>query len=364
MKLVSFTLAGPGTAPIIGDALRSVAKLADDRHVVWTGPSAPDLSEPTVGQIDSKNQPIFWRSWPWSGRFDEARNAALSFAADEPAAWAMLIDTDERAICPDAAALRVWLNALPEAVQVVLVRHHDNSHTRERFFRLPARYKFDGRTHEMYPCPANEQAIAPAELIQWTELRKTREQLKAKFIRDAIMLRADLDENPSNGAACYYLGVSLQSLALFAHEEGSEEEARRGFEEALAAYRRHREIDTSGAPAWHEGTAFSCYRAAECYLALGQPDRAIDCAAAGMVLDAGIAELPWIAAVASLQAGRLEQARCWAELAKVHAMGSEAERRRIGFRLPRGLTTGPDEVLETLKKSELTQGATAMGAAL
>lgn len=353
MKLASFTLAGHGTADIIGAALRSVAEIVDSSLVIWTA-TDPEMPTPFLDALDGvaqKLEPICW--WPWADDFGLARNHGLTRSAvlPGPPEWALMLDTDERVWCADAGALRAWLAALPDVVQVVLVRHHDGSHTRERVFRLPARYKFQGRTHEMYPCPATEQVIAPAELIEWDERPKTREQLRAKFERDVAMLAADLDENPRNGAACYYQGISLQSLALYAREEGDDEAARRLFESALESYRRHREIDTSGAPAWHEGTAFSCYRAAECYLALGQPDRAIDCAAAGMVLDAGIAELPWIAAVASLQVGRLEQARCWALMAKAHAMGSEAERRRVGFRLPRGLTTGPDEVLEAVRRA-------------
>jgi hypothetical protein len=189
-----------------------------------------------------------------------------------------MIDTDERAICPDPEAFRSWLAAIPVHIQVVLAHHEDGSHTRERFFRMPPRHKFGGKTHEMYGCPANEQAIAPRELIQWSELPKTPEQLRAKFARDVTMLREDIAERPENGAALYYLGMSLQSLALYDREDGNEEAARVKFGQAIEAYREHRRLDVSGSPAWHEGTAFSCYRAAECYLAMGEPDRAIDCA--------------------------------------------------------------------------------------
>ncbi len=340
IRIVSFTLAGPGTAPIIGDALRSVAKWTDDRILII---------DPGVGRYEFSSVNLTYGTsvyqWKWRNDYGAARNAGLAFAAETGADWGAMVDSDERVICPDPAAFRAWLAALPPAKQVVLVHHHDRSHTRERFFRLPARYAFRGSTHEMYECPAHEQAIAPPELITWSELPKTREQLRAKFTRDVDMLRAQLRADPRNGAALYYLGVSLQSLAVYAREDGDEKAARERFAEAIEAYREHRRVDTVGAPAWHEGTAWSCYRAAECYLAIGEPDRAIDCAAAGMVLDAGIGELPWIAAVASLHAGRFEQARCWAEIALVHKMGSEAERRRVGFRVTHGLTIGPEEVI-------------------
>jgi tetratricopeptide (TPR) repeat protein len=343
MRIVSWTLAGPGTAPIIRDALRSAALVVDESIVVHTGGDVLALERAVFDALGPRaSSPD---SWPWQNDYGAARNAGLAFAAETDADWSAMVDTDERVICSDPAAFRKWLAALPDAVQVVLVHHNDRSHTRERFFRMPARYKFQGRTHEMYPAPTNEQAIAPPELIMWSELPKTREQLRAKFERDARMLDEQLEGNPNDGAARYYLGASLQSLAAYAREDGNQDEARRLFNVAINQYREHRRIDTTGAPAWHEGTAWSCFRAAECYLALEQPDRAIDCAVAGMVLDAGIGELPWIAAVASLQAGRYDQARCWAEMAKAHGLGSESERRRVGFRVVHGLTVGPDEVI-------------------
>lgn len=283
--------------------------------------------------------------WPWRNDYSAAVNAGLDFVAATGESWGCRIDSDERVICPNPSALRAFLDALPPNICVALAYHEDGASTRERFFRLPSRYKFTGSTHEMYGARTDEQAIIPREIIQWSELPKTPGQLRAKFHRDAMMLSGDIAENPKNGAAHYYLGATLQALAVFAREDMDESVARKLFAKAIEAFREHQRIDTSGAPAWHEGTAFSCYRAAECYLALGQADRALDCAAAGLVLDAGMGELYWIAAVASLQMGRHEQARCWALAAKAHGLGSEAERRRVGFRVPRGLREGPDEVL-------------------
>lgn len=367
MNLVSWTLAGQGTAPIIGDALRSVAPIVDACMVVWTGGAngiddGSDVWNASVHGLrshapayDDNATSIKWHEWVWCDDYAAARNAAFAHVEEVNAwcfyDWSVMVDTDERVICHDPAAFHAWLSSLNASVQVVLVHHNDGSHTRERFFRMPARYRFIGRTHEMLPCPESEQAIAPRELIQWSELPKTREALKKKFLRDVKMLRQDIIANPRNGAACYYLGTSLQALAVYAREDGDEAYARATFPAAIEAFREHREIDTSSGRAWHEGTAFSCYRAAECYLALGNPNRALDCVAAGLVLDSGIGELYWIAAVASLQEGRTEQARAWAMSAKAHGMGSASEKRRRGFRVVRGLTTGPDEVLEVIDRS-------------
>ena len=153
----------------------------------------------------------------------------------------------------------------------------------------------------------------------------------------------------------YYLGYTLQIIALYAREDGFEEIARGLYEEAIDCFRQHRllDVDPSRPPAWQEGSALSCYRAAECFLALEKPERALECAAAGLVLDARIGELYWIAGVACLKMAdrdpaRADQAAAWALAAAQHGLGSWAERQRIGFRVVQGLTTGPAEVLKAV----------------
>ncbi len=364
----AFTLVGVGRAEEAAHAFASVFSLVD-RHVVID--TAPDDCPPLL--IVGACLCTVVR-WPWRNHYAEAVNVGLDFVAETGAAWGCRIDSDERVICPDPSALHTFLAALPPSVCVALAHHEDGSHTRERFFRLPSRYRFQGRTHEAYPAREDEQAIIPPEIVRWTELAKTPEQLRAKFLRDVDMLEADIRENPKNGSAYYYLGMSLQSLGLYAQQDGDEDAWRALTNEAIESFRAAVKVDGGtvkrgerytaedqiaplgdpsswGRGAWHEGTAFSCYRAAECYVALSQPDRAIDCAIAGLSLDAGIAELYWIAAVASLQVGRHEQARAWAESAKAHAMGSASERRRRGFRIPRGLREGPDEVLAFVREA-------------
>ncbi len=359
ITILSWTLTNEN-APPIRVALESVRPIVDAHLAIWTGAVSPPLgwAPDAVGEAGPGRRTVFTRWWAWQNDYAAARNAALDLAANgfvldrmTGNEWGLMLDTDERVICPDPSALRTFLASLPPSVCVALAHHEDGSHTRERFFRLPPRYKFTGRTHEMYPAREDEQAIVPPEIVRWSELAKTPEQLRAKFIRDVDMLREDIRENPKNGSAYYYLGASLQALAMGAPADGLDLPARAYLTEAIEAFREHRRIDTEGAPAWHEGTAFSCYRAAECYIALSQPDRALDCAVAGLALDAGIAELYWIAAVASLQVGRHEQARAWAESAKAHAMGSASERRRRGFRIPRGLREGPDEVLAFVREA-------------
>ncbi len=336
MRLVSWTLAGPGTAAIIGDALRSVVPIADEAIVVWTGDGSRLASRNTyltsIGSL-ADGPTVSWKEWPWRDDFGAARNAALDFAALAGADWSTMVDTDERVVCPDSAALRSYLAALAPDVVVALAHSEGGTFTRERFFRhfCGRRIEFVGRTHEQFRAPdGGIHAIVPREIVHWTELPKTPAQLEAKNERDVAMLRADIIDDPKNAGAHFYLGSTLQAMGR--HEE------------AIDAWREQLRLDSG------EGGAWGAFKAGESYLELGQWDRVIDCCLQGMARDAGIAELPWLAAIASLRVGRWEQARCWAEIAKTHGLGSEASLRRTGFKVPRGLTVGPDEVLEFVRR--------------
>lgn len=338
MKIVSWTLAGPGTAPIIGDALRSVAPIADARLVVWTGPD-PEMPSDFLDALDGVGElgvNVHW--WPWRDDFGAARNTGLDTATMCGADFSCMVDTDERVICPDPASLRAWIESLPRDVEVVLVMHEDGSHSRERFFRAGSDRRFRGRTHETID---GVKVLAPRSLIQWSDLPKSADKLRDKFERDISLLRADILDEPNNGAAHYYLAETLQSLGQ--HEE------------AIEHFREHNRLSK-----WEEGRAWAAFKAAESYFALGQPYRVLECAAYGLVHDAGVAELYWIAAVACwAEAAKVvdargdacrawewvEQARCWGESARVHGAGSKAEARRVGKRDVRGLGSGVDEVL-------------------
>jgi hypothetical protein len=89
------------------------------------------------------------------------------------------------------------------------------------------------------------------------------------------------------------------------------------------------------------------YRAAECQIALGDLDGAIQSCADGLVRHPGIAELPWLAAWASHQKGEYRRAIAWARMScaigSVEGVGDSFQ--RVGFSNPRGRFEGPYDVL-------------------
>lgn len=93
--IVSTTLAGPGSEASIGDALRSCTRLVDE-HLILAPASHLEALAAAVRDAGIGPERARWRVYEWPSSYGEARNAALRFAEEEGASWAMTLDTDER----------------------------------------------------------------------------------------------------------------------------------------------------------------------------------------------------------------------------------------------------------------------------
>jgi tetratricopeptide (TPR) repeat protein len=169
---------------------------------------------------------------------------------------------------------------------------------------------------------------------RFLELRKTPEQYRRKFERDAAILEEHTRAHPKDPRWFYYLGDALHGLGR--HEE------------AVAAF-----TACSALRGWDEEAAWARYRAAECLCALGRWDDAVDACALGLARHAGVAELAWLAGFASYRAGKNAQAVWWsrASIALGCFRGCGADVKRIGFRNPGALWEGPYDVLRYALKA-------------
>jgi hypothetical protein len=318
LKLVSTTLAG-NSETVIEDALRSVVSWVDLCLVVDTGVTdrTLDVARAVAGEK------CVVRAFEWVDDFAIARNFALDTAAEIGGDWSITVDTDER-IATMGEDIRATLAEGSEGV--LMMMDAPGIYAKERLFRLPARGRFSGPTHEAFL--DGESGRRTLERARFVELPKTEEALQAKFARDAELLGTYSAAHPDDPRWLYYLGDAFQNQAR--HDE------------ALEAFRRCATLR-----GWNEESAWACYRSAECLLALGRADDAVDACAAGLVRHAGIAELAWLAGFASWQADRPDQAAHWSRLAI--AMGRFAgharEVHRVGFRNPSALYEGPYDVL-------------------
>jgi tetratricopeptide (TPR) repeat protein len=233
------------------------------------------------------------------------------------------VDTDER--WEGADEIRSAVASHPTA-RTLYALDGKGSYLQPRVIRLPCPARWTGRTHESLPLDGPRLARA-----RFVERQKTPEQLRQKAARDIVTLRSLIATAPTEARWRYYLGDAFSALG----EWGDALEAFQGC------------ADLHG---WHEEGALACFRAGDILSSeLGQHQAAIDVLSAGMARHAGMAELPWMAALACARMGRLGQAVYWARLAQVHgedgADDGVAVAHRVLLRIPKALREGPDELL-------------------
>jgi tetratricopeptide (TPR) repeat protein len=333
VKIASTTLTGNNSA-IIAEALASAVEWVDICLVIDTGVT-DDTLEVARRVAGDKYR---CRRFPWIDDFAAARNFALEAAAAEGADWAVTLDTDERMELGN-----VDLRAVLESARndVFMMFSSNDEYAKERCFRLPAKERFEGPTHEAYP--AYRGTVATLAGVRFRELEKSAHALRRKFERDREILVRHVQAHPKDPRWHYYLGESLKNLGRL--------------EEAVAAYDACAKLR-----GWNEESAWACYRAAECLSRLQRHQEAVDRCAQGLARHAGIAELPWLAGFCSYQLRDYAQASYWARLAVTHGLfqGSGPGVQRIGFRNQDALYEGPFDILRyALRQLGDTQGAEA-----
>jgi glycosyltransferase involved in cell wall biosynthesis len=317
MKLISTTLTG-NHEDKIGDALKSVVDWVDQCLVIDTGVRDRTLE---VARDIAKDKYVE-KTFPWVDDFAAARNFALDAAHELGGTWAMSLDTDER-IVTFGEDVRSILEA--STVECHYVMHYSETHYRERLFRLPAKQRFTGPTHESYPAYGS---FAVLDKTRCFELDKTPEEALQKFVRDAIVLTGYTAQHPEEPRWHYYLGDTFQNL--------------KRYDEAVEAY-----MTCAKLRGWNEESAWACCRAAECHIILGEFDDAVAACSVGLVRHPGIAELPRLAAYACYRAKRMHHAVWWARMSIAMGLfeGDGANAKRVGFRNLPALYEGPYDVL-------------------
>lgn len=324
VTLVSTTITG-NSAEAIGDALLSVVDWVDQCLLIDTG-----ITDDTLRIArEIAGEKFVVRDFPWCDDFSAARNFALAAAAELGANWAVSLDADER-VRLDRGDLRQAL-ARTEA-DSLCIAHKDGTYGKERFFRLPARGRYVGPTHEAFVRDGGTTETWDGAFFD--ELGKTRAQYRRKAERDIAILTRHVEMHSNDPRWFYYLGDSLAGLER--HDE------------AIAAFRVCASLG-----GWDEEAAWAMYRAAESLLTLGRPSDAIEACAVGMARHAGLAELPWLAGFAAWQAGRPAQAAHWARVSIALGcyQGTGAVLARLGFRHPPGLWEAPFDVLRFALRS-------------
>lgn len=303
---------------IIADALESVLSRVDVCVLVDTGIS--DNTIEIARQVAGDKLRVCKHAW--KKNFAAARNASLDFAREYEADWAIVVDTDERFNWSD---VDVRAACADEKSDVFYMHAADGSYIKEKIIRLDADVRYHGDVHEV-PL-AKSHAMLPK--ANFEELAKTPEQIREKYARDLPILM-DMVSRPEmmhDGRWWYYLGDTHEGL-------GNNEQAARAFARCV-------ELRT---PVSEDG-AWAAYRQAWMLIVLNRFQEAIEACARGLTRHAGVAELPWLAAVASARAGRNDQATYWAHLSIALGRFKGLNTPRVGFMYGPGLWENPYDVL-------------------
>jgi tetratricopeptide (TPR) repeat protein len=243
--------------------------------------------------------------------FSRARNLLLEEAALAGYDWALMLDTDESIV--SSPVLRVpgsvsadndtsW-GAIHDVLSitthdVLMVPSIDETYSKERLFRLPARGHYTGPTHEAFIL---DDGASRGELIGWhfAEEPKTHEQYQAKAERDLEILKRWTKTHPEDPRWWYYLGDTRAGLG---DRDG-----------AIKAFKHCHKLE-----GWDEECAWAAFRVAQLYAEQASWDSAIHWCARGMEIRADFPELPWLAGWCCYQQGNDEQAIAWSKLAISH----------------------------------------------
>ena len=205
--LVSTTLTG-NSERFIADALLSVAGFVDQCLVIDTGVTDRTLEVAREAVGDK----LLVRRFPWCHDFAAARNAALDFAEEAGATWALTVDSDERIVFKPAWSL-AELDSDAER-SVLFTYFHDQSYTKERFIRTGRGVRWQGPIHET----TNEDAYERVALtlnVAFTELVKNPAQSQHKNLRDLPLLQAYAAQHPQEARWTMYVGFTLRNMLRY-----------------------------------------------------------------------------------------------------------------------------------------------------
>lgn len=293
-KIIATLLSG-NSQPIVAAAVESVIDWVDELCLIDTG-----ISDGTREQVAAIAGAKLWvASFPWCDDFAAARNQALRVATERGAGWALTIDADERLHFANYRHLDQLRQALGSAsdIQAWTVAVRNGSYDKERFIRLPTALQWQGRTHEAL---TSQRSYHRRKLkgCHFSELGKSPAEQQQKLQRDLHILLDETRAQPLNARWWYYLGQTYEAL--------------RQFRKAVMAFDHCIRLD-----GWPDESAWACYTAARCLVALKEYRQAEEYCCLGLSRKPSLPELPWLAGWCCFQRGALPEAVTWCKVAIV-----------------------------------------------
>lgn len=287
--IVSTTLAGPGAESTIGDALRSVAGLADKCLLILSG---CDVEATIAAAKASAGDQLVLSHLDWPADYGKARNFALRAAEAIGATWALTLDCDER-IQLDPGQLSL-LNL--GGFDAFSLPDRDLLYQKPRFIRCGAGASWWGICHERLTTNGGQGVLEGA----FWELPKAQDAEDRRWQRGLEAVPRMLAEKD-----CPHLRRHLAECLMSA---GRMPEAKEQFARVLA---------DPATPLWER--TWCRYRQAEFEVDAGHYEAARAIASDALARDPGfIQELGWVLAHCAAKLREFQTAALWATYA-LHA---------------------------------------------
>lgn len=214
--------------------------------------STDDTVERAKAFLDPKGKPFLIASDPFKNfgysrtkSFQVAQQLCTSLEWNAETTYALAVDAD-MVICPSPAFKEFELTL--NGYSIIQANGHIKYHNM-RLMKCAHPWKCIGGTHEYWS--GDPTGKVPYEVF-YIDDKNDGGCKSDKFERDVRLLRADIEENPNNERAHYYLGQSLKDLGRF--------------EEAIEMFKKR--IELGG---WYEENWYAYYQIGKCYDHLKDP---------------------------------------------------------------------------------------------
>ena len=198
----------------LAKCIESVRRIVDEIIVVDTG-----SADGTVQTAESLGASVY--VYPWNDNFSDARNFALCHAKS---AWLLLLDADEQVDQNGLGTITAFISTTQKDGAYFRVRNYIGSYSPENFtlhnalrlLRNNGKYRYEGTIHEQIVCDDMRDFPSRFETLNvilnhYGYLDSAIEE-KQKRKRNMPILERELEENPGNFFAQYYLGNEYLAL--------------------------------------------------------------------------------------------------------------------------------------------------------
>jgi len=148
---------------------------------------------------------------PWVN-FGHNRTEALRLSKEIGGLdWAIMVDADDN-LAGTVPPPNIWNNTQLDGF-IMEIHHGSIVHQRVHIFNMASEWIYEGVVHEFPRCVGKEKpalGILPAETFMETRCEGARSKDPEKYLKDAVLLEAELVKHPNDGRTLFYLAQSYR----------------------------------------------------------------------------------------------------------------------------------------------------------